>query len=137
MAEFRQSKKLPVRTPAQVQVFVEVLGVKGAIAFLEAYGGTELHISARPTQRSDLVKRFGQDKADALAERADEIPRRIPSQKPWIAQVLLAEGQSVAQVARRLRLSDVTVRKHRKALEKHSGAEDTPPNNAPRQLRLL
>ena len=38
------------------------------------------------------------------------LPRRVPTAKPWLASVMKSRGLSHAEIARRLHVSDVTVR---------------------------
>ncbi|TDE40945.1 helix-turn-helix domain-containing protein [Antarcticimicrobium sediminis] len=101
-----------VRPPAHIAPYVRVLGQDGALAFLLELGGAELYIAKSPKGRSRLVQVVGQDKAEALARVADELPSRIPTAKPWIARVLKAKGLPVAEIARKLHTTDVTVRKY-------------------------
>lgn len=97
--------------PAQIAPFVQVLGIDGAIRFILAYGGAELVISANPRDGNDLVEMFGRDAVQALAALTG-MPRRIPLVKPWLAAYFHAEGLSIAQIARKLRVSDVAVRNY-------------------------
>lgn len=101
--------KLP-RTPAQVAPYVEVLGVAGAIEFLLTFGGAELYLTPSPARRSRLVDLVGYEKAVALARVGEHLPARVPLMKPWIAKVWYAEGLKKAEIARRLHVTDVTVR---------------------------
>lgn len=100
------------KAPAHLARYVDALGVEEAVKFLLLYGGAELHIAQKPTPRSQVVRDMGMDAAEALARVADYLPRRVPNGKPWIAQVLRAKDLSVAQIARRLHVSDVTVRRY-------------------------
>ena len=102
--------RLSPRPPAHVAPYVEVLGVDGAVKYLLAFGGAELYVASNPKGRGRVEKLFGPDRAAALAAIADRLPRRVPTAKPWIAQVLRAQGLPVAEIARRLHASDVSVR---------------------------
>ena len=113
--------------PAHVAPYVEALGVDGTLAFLEAFGGADLYVPATPGARSRLAEVVGAEAAQALAERADRLPRRVPLGKIWRAQVLRARGLPVAEIARKLSASDVAVRRWLKR---------GPPRD-PRQLPLL
>lgn len=104
------AKEVP--PPAHIAPYVRALGQDGALAFLMELGGAELYIAKSPKSRSRLVQVVGQDKAEALARVADHLPSRIPTAKPWLAQVLRAKGLPVAEIARKLHTTDVTVRKY-------------------------
>lgn len=125
------------RPPAHIQPYVEVLGVEGAIRFLLAFGGAEMYVPRTPKGRSRLAKMFGLEKARALAIAAEHLPRRVPTAKPWIAQVWAAQGRSVADSARTLHVTDVTVRGWLK--RPHEAAASTRPSRPveERQLRLI
>jgi hypothetical protein len=110
--------------PANIEPFVRVLGVDLAIAFLTEFGGAELYFGRRP-RASRLARLVGEEKAAALARAAERLPARIPLGKRWIAEVYKARGLSTADIARKLRASDVSVRTWLKAAE------------ARRQLSLL
>lgn len=103
---------LPV--PAHVEPFVRVLGVDGAISFLLKFGGAELHLTTSPKGRSRLEAEYGAEVAIQIAEVASHLPRRVPLAKEWIAAVWSREGLSDAEIARRLHVTDVTVRAWRK-----------------------
>lgn len=116
--------------PAHIEPYVQVLGVDGAVEFLMNFGGAELYLAPNPKRRSRLVAVVGQAKARELAAACEGMPRRIPVAKQWIASVMRAKGLPVAEIARRLHSSDVSVR----SWLKKSGAR---PANDPRQLRLF
>lgn len=111
-----RSKPTPIRTPAHVDVFVSVLGIENAIEFLLEFGGADLYISQGNRNGSRLVKAIGPQKTYELWLQRDRIPRRIPVARVWIAQTWISRGMSVAEVARRLRVSDVTIRKYKRAM---------------------
>ncbi len=103
--------KLPP-VPAQLDAIVEALGVDDTVEFLLAFGGAELYVSKRPRVTSPVAQKFGLQKAQALGKVADRLPRRIPVQKLWLAQWFQSKGLSVAEIARKLHVTDVTVRKY-------------------------
>jgi DNA-binding transcriptional regulator YiaG len=100
--------RIPV--PANLEPYVRVLGVDLAIMFLTEFGGAELYLARQPKGRSRVAKLIGTERAALLAEAAEHLPRRVPLGKRWIAQVYRERGLSTAEIARRLRTSDVTVR---------------------------
>lgn len=98
--------------PAQIEPFVRVLGVEGALSFLMTFGGAEMVYHRNPV-RSQLAKVMGIEAAKSLAEEdaRQGLPRRVPLAKPWCAQVLREKGLPVAEIARRMHASDVAVRR--------------------------
>ena len=102
----------PMHPPAQLEPFVRVLGVDGAVAFILTFGGAELVYSLNP-RTSRLVEVVGLDAARALAveDARCGLPRRVPLGKPWVAHVLKSKDLSVAEIARRMHASDVAVRR--------------------------
>lgn len=103
------------RPPAQVAPYVEALGVELAIRFLLEFGGAELYLSEDPKGRSRLEALVGYDRAKALGTLAHVLPRRVPLAKRWLAHCLDARGESTAEIARTLRVSDTTVRAYLKS----------------------
>lgn len=118
-----------IRAPAQIQPYIDVLGVEDTVKFLLEFGGAELSLRSSP-RRGRVAELFGQEKAAELADVAGHLPRRIPLAKPWLAQQLREKGLPVAEIARTLHVSDVSVRAYLKA---------GPPRRAPdpRQYKLL
>ncbi|MBN2631568.1 MAG: helix-turn-helix domain-containing protein [Rhodobacteraceae bacterium] len=98
--------------PAQLEPYVRVLGVDGAVQFIMGFGGAELVYSANP-RNSKLTEVIGVEAARALAEEDARrgLPRRVPLGKPWVAQVFRSKGLPVAEIARRMHASDVAVRR--------------------------
>lgn len=119
-----------ITAPAHIQPYVEILGVDGAIAFFLEFGGAEVYLSATPKGRSQLVQHMGAGKAQQLAEAIGHLKVRIPTTKPWIARVWHSRGLPVAEIARRLHMTDVAVRRWLK-----SGTGNTGPD--PRQPSLF
>lgn len=115
--------------PAQLDAIVEALGVDDTVEFLLTFGGTELYIAPRPTRNGAICKKFGMQKAQALGKVADRLPARMPIQKPWIAKVLAANGLTGVEIARKLHVTDYTVRRYLNGSEKRQ-----PPD--PDQLSL-
>lgn len=106
----------PTFTPkptAQVEPYVKVLGVDTAIEFLLAFGGAEISLSVNPTSRSKVVQLVGRKKAIALA-RTPRLPRRVPTARKWLVMALGAKGLPVNEIARKLHVTDVAVRKWRR-----------------------
>lgn len=98
------------RPTAQVEPYVEALGIDGAIEFLLAFGGAEIYITAHPKSRGQVTQVVGRRGAARLAEISHRLPRRVPLAKRWIAAVLFAKGLSKADIARKLHMTEVTIR---------------------------
>ena len=98
------------KPPPQVRHFVEVLGPELTAQFLLAFGGAELYIADDPKGSSRLEALVGYEKAKALGALSHRMTRRVPLAKPWVAAFLAWQGNSTAEIARRLHVSDVSVR---------------------------
>lgn len=96
--------------PAHVAPYVDALGTDLAIEFLLHFGGAELYLAKAP-QSSRLVAFMGPEPARRLAAEAHRMQRRVPLASPWIAATLASRGVPIAEIARRVRASDVAVRK--------------------------
>lgn len=105
-----QEIQYPLPT-AQVEPFVEVLGTELTVVFLLEFGGAELYVGSRFLIHGEVAQLLGIPKATALGEISHRLPRRIPLAKQWLSKCLLAEGHSKAAIARKLRVSDVSVRR--------------------------
>ena len=95
---------------AQVEPFVEILGVETAVRFLLRFGGAELYLAQNPGPNSKVVRMVGRDKAIALSKIDHRLQRRVPLAKQWMAQYLRSQDMSVAEIARTIRASDISVR---------------------------
>ncbi|WP_442771783.1 helix-turn-helix domain-containing protein [Paenirhodobacter enshiensis] len=100
-----------IKPPAHIAVYLDVLGLDLTVEFLLHFGGTELYIPVNSKGRGELVALVGDERAAALAERIDRLPSRVPTGKPWLAEVFQSRGLSVVQIARRLHVTDVAVRR--------------------------
>lgn len=105
------------RPPAHIQPYVDAFGLHQTITFLLHFGGAELYIAGRPGAGSELVRVVGQEAAERLAARADRLPARVPTAKPWLAEAMKSQGLPVEQIARRLHVSNVAVRRWLKKAE--------------------
>lgn len=99
------------RVTAQAQPYVDALGLDIAVEFLLAFGGTEVYLSTRPHERSQVADRFGADAAIRLAQRIGSGPCRVHTAKPFLAAYFrYKKSYNVVQIARVLHVTDVTVR---------------------------
>lgn len=99
------------RVTAQVDPYVKSLGPELAVTFLLHYGGAELYIRTRPDAGTGYADLIGLDGAKSLAEYTDRMQRRVPLAKSWLTAMLDWQGYSVPEIARKLRVSDVSVRR--------------------------
>ncbi len=106
--------------PAHVAPYVEVLGPAKAVAFLVEFGGVRMYFPKNPQGRSDAEKMIGAEALHQLNKRLTDDYSRIPRPNTWLIHALKAEGLTVTEIVRRLRLTEVSVRKALKA----------PPNGA-------
>jgi hypothetical protein len=97
------------RPPYTIEPYVRVLGPELAFQFIMRFGGAELYLSPTPKGKSEVEALIGADHVAALA--AMDLPRRVPTAKPWLAAYMKATtGLSGAEIARRLHTTDVAVR---------------------------
>lgn len=116
------------RPPAHVEPYVRILGYEGAVSFILEFGGAEIYLPMTRTAaaRSPVAQHLGVDAVVALATAG--LPRRIPTAKPWLARVFWSEELRVQEIARRLHVTDVTVRKW---LSKDGGAHQVDKRQLP------
>ena len=100
---------MTIKPPAHLLPYIATLGEDLAIEFLLTFGGAELHLGANPAVEGRVADLVGIDLARQLA--AAHLPRRVPVGKQWIAQVWRERGLPVAEIARRLHMTDVAVRR--------------------------
>lgn len=118
------------RVPAQLEPYIDVLGLDLGIEFLLKFGGSYVHLSANPQGRSEVEALVGQELTAALARRVGSGSVRVHTGKPFIAQHFRAMGWTTNAIARHLHVTDVTVRTWLKPRGKRK-----PPDK--RQLELL
>jgi len=97
---------------ANVEPYVQALGADLAIDFLLNFGGAELSLPKVPKGKSEVERLIGPVYLLRLSEAFDGQRHRVPLATRWLAQCLSIQGLSAASIARRLRVSDVTVRKY-------------------------
>ena len=122
------------RPPAHVQPYVDALGADLALELLLAFGGSEVYLASRPTERSRVAQVIGTNGVVALAGVTDSLKSRIPTARPWCAACLHARGLPVAEIARRLSANDSSVRRW---LKQFAEADAGPRRADPRQMSLL
>lgn len=99
------------RPPAQVEPYVQILGVDLTMTFLLKFGGAALYLPHDPKGRSEVEKLIGYDKLKELAARPG-LQYRVPLAKCWLAEMMHWQGHSTAHIARTLRVTDSTARRY-------------------------
>lgn len=118
------------RPPANLEGYVDVLGVDLTVELLMQLGGSEVYFAEDPKGKGMVERIVGREKAAALSGLSSSLSRRVPTGNRWCAQVLRSKGLPVAEIARRLRVTDTTVRSYLKS----GSAKDVPDT---RQLPLF
>lgn len=95
---------LPNPTP-DLKPLAVALGLDGLLRLLEARAGTRLPIPKKVGQ-SKLVEELGLDLTAALVDAWGGAQLKVPLGREWRAQVYRARGQSYAEIARRLGLTE-------------------------------
>lgn len=105
------ARPLP-KPPAQIAPYVAILGPDLALDLVLAFGGAELYIPADPKGKSRIEALVGAEKTRELAQASHLLQRRVPLANAWVAACLHHRGWPINEIARRLRITDVTVRRH-------------------------
>lgn len=95
-----------------VQRLVDLVGEAGALALIEARGGTRIYIAdyhAEPNPEAELARLVGLDGAVAMYERYGRGWHRVPLARPWRVLCYLAQGLNRTQTALRAGCSENTV----------------------------
>ena len=101
-------------TPAHLAHYVEVLGVDLAVTFFLRFGGSEIYLpmySQHESRRGEAVALVGAEKLRKLGDEIGAAKTRVPLANEWIARILAWQGHPAAAIARRIRVSDTTVRR--------------------------
>ena len=104
------------KIPANIQPFVDALGVDHAYRVILWMGGSDVYLPAkRPTDNSKLSRIVGADKVMALSRRLGLDGTggyiKIPVARRWLALVLNDGGVGRATIARVVRADVASVRK--------------------------
>lgn len=97
--------------PANLEPYVTALGRDEAMRFFLAFGGSEVYLADRPTPRSMISRTIGAANVEKLARTIGPGYIKVPLARQWIAQVMLARGDSTAEIARTVRADVATVRR--------------------------
>lgn len=98
----------------EVLPFIRALGAEKAAKLLLAFGGTEVYVPKSPRAGSQLAGVIGVDGIVALGrEMGSGVHFRLPLGKKWLVRYLSDRGESTTAIARQLRMTDGSVRRHR------------------------
>ena len=110
---------LPVRPmprpTAQVQPYVDAMATEKAVEFILHLGGAELWIPKTLRGKTEFEALIGPEAAQALAERSERLQKRVPLAKAWLVAMMDWQRIPASRIARRLRISDNSVRRMLKA----------------------
>ena len=99
------------KATAQGAPYVDALGPELAITILLKNGGAEIQPGSIPKGRSRLAIMVSHDRTKALADHpAMRRKQRVPLASKWLTRMVRGQEISTAEIARQVRVSDVTVR---------------------------
>ena len=92
----------------------EAIGDAAALKLIEARGGTTVFVPGEPRDGQILTEIVGLDAARELASRWGKEYLMVPLAIEWRIDMLLADGLSAPEVARRLGIHEDRVRRRRR-----------------------
>ena len=99
--------------PAHLWPYTDLLGQQRALEFFLEFGGATFYLANDPKGGSEIAGFLGLELMSQLIDRlrADRVNPyiRIPTAKPWMANVMVRGGMAISKVARKLHTTDVTV----------------------------
>lgn len=95
-----------VKPPVEIAFLTEPLGTEGALALIEARGGTRFYVPADPPSGCQLVSMVGPDAAMRLAHWKGGEWVNVPLARAWRARIYRVRGDSFAEIALRLGLTE-------------------------------
>ncbi|CAN7257179.1 hypothetical protein [Brucella pseudogrignonensis] len=109
----------PIKVPANLAPFINTLGFDKGIEFLLRFGGATMYLPKKPQSsgRSMASSLLTAEEIIALSKALDLDYLRIPVAKKFIATYLRSQNVSVSEIARKLHMTDVTVRGYLKAAD--------------------
>ena len=122
------------RLPALMAELYEIVGQAGLLALIERYGGTRLYVPQTILEGAELAQIVRLAPARRLAKRYGGDTLAIGLCKEWRAHVLRREGHTLAQIARRVGMTEGAVWR---LLNTGRGAREPRPQAAKRQGRAV
>lgn len=109
--------------PEHIAKFVRIIGEDDTASLLLNFGGAASYFAARPEKVGALREILSVEKIQLLAEHFGGRVERIPLGNAFIARHLRSKGMSIQDIARKLHVSDVSVRDILRNTKR--GAKDT------------
>lgn len=117
------------KVPAQVQPYVDALGVEMTLLLFEKFSGTSIYIPRRPSERNALAAVIGEENIAKLTTIGSSSHFEVPMVKRWRALCYHEKGLNGTQIARKLGVTRRMVHYYLK------GADRPPPD--PNQMSLF
>lgn len=111
------------KPPAQVAPHVAIPGPELALELVLQFVGAEIYVPDNPEGRSRIEALVATSETRELAQSTYVLQRRVPLAIPWVAACLHHRGWPVNEIARRLRISDVTARRY---VARYNTRQDAP-----------
>lgn len=93
------------KPPAHVAPYVEALGPALTVRFLLRFGGAAIYLPDDPKGRSEAEAFLGREPFVALSRCLGRGNVEVPTANRWLVPALAAEGMTVHEIARRVRLN--------------------------------
>ncbi|MBN9333880.1 helix-turn-helix domain containing protein [Devosia sp.] len=100
-----------VKTPANLAVYVDTLGIDLAMDLFLVAGGSQIYLSPKSSDRALVARTVGAENASRLAEAVGQNYIKVPIARQWVARVHWSRGTSVNEIARTVRADIATVRR--------------------------
>ena len=122
------------RLPPLMAELHAIVGQAGLLALIERYGGTRLHVPQTVLEGSELAQIVRLAPARRLAKSYGGETLAIGLCKAWRAHVLRRDGHTLAQIARRLGMTEPSVWR---LLRGSRGPREARPDEARRKGRAV
>lgn len=95
--------------PAELAYLTDTIGARATHALIDHLGGTRIHIPKSVSRTSRLAQVVGVDAAQALSAWRGGEDLKVPLARHWRIRVRRAMGDSYAEIALRLRITEKAV----------------------------
>lgn len=100
--------------PYPVRTYVEAVGLDAAATLFLKLGGGQIYLSKSPCEGSLVGAIIGEENASRLAAALFADNGRIPLANRFLSRYLRSKGNNIQEIARAVRIPDVTVRRYLK-----------------------